>query len=169
MREGHVYVYYGEGKGKTPLVVGQGVRAIGEDLGVVLIQFLDFHNSREYIPLQKLEPDFRTFRFEKVRPIACRTDEMVKREMQSEIKNAFNFARKIIETGECDMLILDGILQAVEIGYIESTALADMLEKKPSYMDVIVTGTNLDDVIAEQADYIFHITTEKSKGKLRLF
>ena len=67
MRQGQISVYYGAGKGKTAVAVGRGMRAIGEDLRVVMIQFLDYHNSKEIALLKKLEPDFRIFRFEKDR------------------------------------------------------------------------------------------------------
>ena len=67
MREGHIAIYYGKGKGKTSIAVGRGMRAIGEDLRVVMIQFMDYHNSKETALLKKMEPDFRVFRFEKDR------------------------------------------------------------------------------------------------------
>ena len=107
MREGHIAIYYGEGKGKTSIAVGRGMRAIGEDLRVVMIQFLDYHNSKETALLKKMEPDFRVFRFEKEREgmdvREGELDENLKKEIGSEIRNAFNFAKKIVDTGECEM------------------------------------------------------------------
>ena len=67
MRQGQISIYYGMGKGKTAVAVGRGMRAIGEEQRVVMIQFLDYHNSKEIALLKKLEPDFRIFRFEKDR------------------------------------------------------------------------------------------------------
>ena len=58
MRKGQISIYYGAGKGKTSVAVGLGLRAIGEELRVVMIQFLDYYNSKETGILQKLEPDF---------------------------------------------------------------------------------------------------------------
>lgn len=161
MRKGYIYIYYGEGKGKTTLAVGQGVRAVGEGLTVVMIQFLDYNNTKESVPLKKLEPEFRIFRFEKMRTSIQDIDDSTKKEVLSEIRNAFNFTRKIIETGECDMLILDGIIEAIEDGYIKEDELQELLNKRLSYMDVILTGRTLHDLIAKKSDYIFRICTEK--------
>lgn len=168
MRQGHVFVYYGDGKGKTTLAVGQGVRAVGEELGVVMIQFLNFSDTKESIPLKKLEPEFRIFRFEKVRSLTCKADETARKELAGEVRNAFNFAKKIIETGECDMLILDGILDAVASNYIQDMELGEALEKRPSYMDVITTGIHSCEVVTKQADYVFRICTEKTRKQTRL-
>ncbi len=162
MRKGHVFVYYGEGKGKTTLAVGQGMRAIGEELRVVMIQYMDYNNTKEIIPLKKLEPDFRIFRFEKIRSTFDEADEAMKKEISTEVRNAFNFTKKIMDTGECDMLILDGIFEAVERGYISEAELSDALSKRPSYMDVITTGTNRCGLIADQADFVYRICTEKT-------
>ena len=144
MREGNVFLYYGEGRGKTTLAIGQGMRAIGEDCSVVMVQFLDYNHNKEYIPLKKLEPEFRAFRFEKQRESYLDAD---KGELSNEISLAYNFSRKIIETGECDMLILDGITDAVDTGN--------------NNMDIIVTGSHKYDDIAQCADYVYSINIEK--------
>ena len=162
LRKGHIFVYYGEGKGKTSLAVGQGMRAIGEELRVVMIQYMDYNHTKEMIPLKKLEPDFRIFRFEKIRTSFDEADEGMKKEISTEVKNAFNFTKKIMDTGECDMLILDGIFDAVEREYISEHELSDALSKRPSYMDVITTGTHRSKLVADQADFVYRICTEKT-------
>ncbi len=162
MRKGNIFAYYGEGKGKTTLAIGQGIRAVGEGLSVVMIQFLDYNNTKEGIPLKALEPDFRIFRFEKHRESIDCIDEDTKKDILSELRNAFNFTKKIIETGECDVLILDGLIDAIEKGYIERQEICEAFLKKQSYMDIIITGTVLDDEIKNEVDYIYKICTEKT-------
>lgn len=161
MRKGNIYVYYGEGKGKTTLAVGQGIRAVGEELKVIMIQFLDYNNTKESVPLKKLEPEFKIFRFEKMRENIDDLNENSKKELENEVKTAFNFSKKILETGECDILILDGILEAIAKGYITEDSLCEILDKKTSYMDVIITGSTIFGYVSEKADYIYHITTQK--------
>lgn len=161
MRIGNISIYYGAGKGKTSLAVGRGLRAVGEDLRVVMIQFLDHYNSKEMALLQKLEPDFRIFRFEKDRSAQmlseAQVDEALLREISGEIRNAFNFARKIADTGECEMLILDGILDCIEKGYLQEAELQELMEKRPEYMDMILTGETLAMPLAKKADLVYQI------------
>lgn len=165
MRQGQIAIYYGAGKGKTAVAVGRGMRAIGEDLRVVMIQFLDYHNSKEIALLKKLEPDFRIFRFEKEREEAevaeAERDKALHKEIFDEIHNAFNFAKKIADTGECEMLLLDGILECVEKGYLQEKELEEILEKRPDFMDIILTGTVLPAGLAEKAGSIYQLIAEK--------
>lgn len=165
MREGQTSIYYGTGKGKTSVAVGLGLRAIGEELRVVMIQFLDYYNSKETGILQKLEPDFRIFRFEKSRNEEAlreaETNEVLRKEISAEVRNAFNFAKKIVDTGECEMLMLDGVLECVEKGYLQEAELEDLLERHPENMDLILTGTVLPAGIAQKAEAIYQIKTEK--------
>ncbi|MCI8342162.1 MAG: cob(I)yrinic acid a,c-diamide adenosyltransferase [Firmicutes bacterium] len=157
MNSGNIYMYYGDGKGKTTLAIGQGMRAVGEGMSVVMIQFLDYNHNKEYIPLKKLEPEFRAFRFEKQRESIEIADE---NELRNEINLAFNFSKKILETGESDMLILDGITDAVESGYINEEDLVQLLEGN-SYMDIIITGGAKCPKIADCADYVYSINIDK--------
>lgn len=160
VKTGQIAIYYGAGKGKTSVSLGKGIRALGENLRVVMIQFMDYHNNQEIALLEKLEPDFRIFHFEKDRKGTEMTEE-IRKEIASEIRNAFNFTKKILDTGECDMLMLDGILECVEEGYLSEEEVVEMMEKRPNTMDMILTGTSLLQSIAQKADHIYQIITEK--------
>lgn len=160
VKTGQIAIYYGAGRGKTSVSLGKGIRALGENLRVVMIQFMDYHNNQEIALLEKLEPDFRIFHFEKDREGAEMTEE-IRKEIASEIRNAFNFTKKILDTGECDMLMLDGILECVEEDYLSEEEVVEMMEKRPNTMDMILTGTSLPEAIAKKADRIYQIITEK--------
>ncbi|HCT65422.1 MAG TPA: cob(I)yrinic acid a,c-diamide adenosyltransferase [Lachnospiraceae bacterium] len=159
MRKGNIYMYYGRGKGKTTLAIGQGMRAVSEGLSVVMVQFLDYNNNKEYSTLKRMEPEFRAFRFEKRRESLEKADE---NEIRNEINLAFNFSKKIMETGESEMLILDGVIDAVKSGLIDEAELFEVLEKRSSYMDIIITGSERSSLLAECADYIYSINIEKT-------
>ncbi len=163
MKDGNIVIYYGEGRGKTTAAIGQGIKAVGEGLSVILIQFLDYNNTKENVVLKKLEPDFKVIRFEKVRENVNSLNETELKEIKSELVNAFNFSRKVFETGECDVIILDGIFSAIEYGFITEDQLCELLEKRQSNMDVLLTGSKIYDKIKEKADYIYRFSVEKKK------
>ena len=164
MRKGRVYIYYGEGNGKTALSIGKGIKAISEGLSVVMIQFLHYNNIKEISQLKIFEPDFRIFKFEKIREnISTISDKEIIKEIYSEVRNAFKFATKIVETGECDVLILDGITDAIKNQYINQEEFLDIILKKEPYMDIIITGNYINERIKEEGDYIYKLIFEKNK------
>ena len=60
-------VYCGNGKGKTTLAVGQGLRFATQGRSVIIIQFLKGRERRELDFLEELDNfDFKIFRFEKM-------------------------------------------------------------------------------------------------------
>ncbi|MBE6008582.1 MAG: cob(I)yrinic acid a,c-diamide adenosyltransferase [Lachnospiraceae bacterium] len=161
MKKGHIYTYYGCGKGKTTLAIGQGMRVLGNENTVVMLQFLNQNESKEFLILNKLEPDFRVFEYGTLPEGVSKLTEEQEADVTNDIKMGFGFANKIIETGESDMLILDGILDAVSKGYLCEDTLCETLSKKESYMDIILTGNDYNEKIAELSDFVYSIKTEK--------
>lgn len=65
MKRGNVEVICGEGLGKTSLALGKGLSALMEHKRVIMIQFLKGCSPKdEQEILERLEPDFKVFRFE---------------------------------------------------------------------------------------------------------
>ncbi|PKM50480.1 MAG: cob(I)yrinic acid a,c-diamide adenosyltransferase [Firmicutes bacterium HGW-Firmicutes-7] len=161
MEIGLVHVYCGNGKGKTTSAIGQGIRATGRGLKVIMIQFLKGKPTGELKTLAKLEPDFKVFRFEKERNFFNNLTLTEKDELKMEIENAMKFARKIFETKECDILILDEILGVLQNKIISEENFGDFIKSKPYNMELILTGRILPDSLKEYADYISEINIIK--------
>jgi cob(I)alamin adenosyltransferase len=157
LEDGYIQVYYGDGKGKTTAAIGQGIRAIGKDKKVIMIQFLNESDNYDAMSLKKLEPEFKVFNFVRKKTDSTNASEEVK----TEVNTALNFAKKIFDTAECDVLILDEVIAAVDRGYIKEEIIYDLLEHKPNNISVILTGRVLLESIAKKSDYIYYIRTEK--------
>lgn len=78
------------------------------------------------------------------------------------IRNGMNFARKVLATGECDLLILDEVLGLVEKGIVSVEDVKTMLECRED-TSVILTGIKLNDEICVLADEVSRIETVKFK------
>ena len=72
------------------------------------------------------------------------------------------FAKKVLSTGECDLLILDEVLGLVEKGIVSVEELKAMLDCRED-TSVILTGITLSDEICLLADEISKIETVKFK------
>lgn len=141
MKNGTIHVIYGLGKGKTNAAVGSGIRAAAEHKNVIMIQFLKGNRSGEKKEiLARLEPEFKVFRFEKSAAFYETLSKEAREEARMSIRNGLNFAKKVMTTGECDLLILDEILGIVDCGIITVEELVHLLEAKEREMSVILTG-----------------------------
>lgn len=161
MENGLVEVYYGDGKGKTTAAIGLGIRALGNNFKVIMVQFLKHDDTSECKLLKQLEPYFKVFHFEKRRGFTWEITEDEKQELKSEIKNALKFASKVMDTGECDVLILDELLNAISLGFADEEEVCEMIKNKPNEVEVVLTGRSLPKGIEELADYISHIKAER--------
>ena len=77
----------------------------------------------------------------------------------SVFKNALNFARKVLVTEECDVLILDEVLGLVEAGVIEAEELRALFEAKGEYTSLILTGIYPAKEIWQYADEVTEMVT----------
>jgi cob(I)alamin adenosyltransferase len=162
MSKGLIHIYSGDGRGKSPAAIGRAVEAAVEGKHVVIIQFLKGQGLGDSDFLRRMEPEIKVFHFEKSDENFEVLSEDRKREEIANIKNGINFARKVLTTGECDLLILDEVLGLVERNIISVDDLKDILELRED-MDVIMTGIALNDEICLLADEVSQIKQLKFK------
>ena len=110
--------------------------------------------------LERLEPEIKVFRFEKSEEYYKNLSEAEKSEEVKNIKNGINFAKKVLSTGECDLLILDEVLGLVDYGVIESKELENLISVRLDDMELILTGRKLNDSLRSHADEIYHLIPE---------
>lgn len=162
MAKGLIYIYTGDGRGKSPAAIGRAVQAAAEGKHVVIVQFLKGKGQEDSDFLRRMEPEIKLFRFEKSDENFEELSEERKAEEIGNIHNGMNFARKVLATGECDLLILDEVLGLLEKGIVSVEELKALLECRTD-TDIILTGIRLNDEICILADEISKIETVKFK------
>lgn len=156
MDKGSIHIYCGEGKGKTTAAIGQGIQEASQGRSVIIIQFMKERNAEAIGFVQRLEPEIKLFRFQKAEEAF---EDLPDAEKAEEIKNALNFARKVLVTEECDVLILDEVLGLVEAGVIEAEELRALFEAKGEYTSLILTGIYPAKEIWQYADEVTEMVT----------
>lgn len=160
-----VQVFYGPGKGKTSAAVGQCIRAASLGQSVIIIQFLKGKDAEEFNFLERLEPDIKLFRFEKSEESYDLLLPSQQKEEKQNILNGFNFAKKVIDTGECDVLVLDEVLGLLDIGLIEVSDIIKLIELRDDYTRLVLTGRNLPEELREYVNIISKLDLEKDDMK----
>ena len=159
--EGLVQIYCGPGKGKTSVAIGQAIRAVGHGKTAIVIQCLKGRATSELDYLSVLEPNVRLFRFEKKDKYYEDLSDEEKQEENCNIRNGLNYARKVLVTQECDMLILDEILGAVEFGIITEEEVEELIRTKDEETELILTGNVVPERLKEAADRVVSLEVIK--------
>ena len=165
MATGSVQVYYSAGRGKSPAALGRAIRAAAEGKTVFIIQFLKGKSDEEMEFLKRLEPEIKFFRFEKSEEYFSELSEEEQLEEVKNIKNGINFAKKVLTTGECDLVILDEVLGLVDHGLIDAEELKTLIGARLDDTDLIMTGWVLSDELRPYIDEIYHLIPEKIPEK----
>ena len=160
-----VQVFYGPGKGKTSAAVGQCIRAASLGQSVIIIQFLKGKDAEEFNFLERLEPDIKLFRFEKSEESYDLLLPSQQKEEKQNILNGFNFEKKVIDTGECDVLVLDEVLGLLDIGLIEVSDIIKLIELRDDYTRLVLTGRNLPEELRGYVNIISKLDLEKDDMK----
>ena len=162
MDRGNLYIYTGDGHGKSPAAWGRAIQAATEGKMVVIIQFLKGKSMAASEFLRRLEPEIKLIQFEKAEENFEELSEARKQEEIANIRNGLNYAKKVLTVAECDLLILDEVLGLVDNGILSKEELKALVDNRHD-TDVILTGVKLDDEICVLADEVSKIETVKFK------
>jgi len=153
IRRGLIIVNTGPGKGKTTAAMGTALRAVGNGLKVLMLQFLK--GSWHYGELDAVKPFGGNFVVKQmgrgfVKVGGAETDP----EDVRMVEEAWAEAEKAILSGEWDLVILDEINYAISYGMLDPSKVAEVLKRKPELVHVILTGRNAHPTIVEIADTV---------------
>lgn len=164
MEKGRIHIYGGEGHGKSPAALGKALQSACRGEDVVIIRFLKRRNMTDAEFVKRLEPEIKIFRFEKSDEDFLHLSDERKAEEICNIKNGLNFVKKVMNTGECGLLILDEVLELLHNDIITVEELKKLLLCKPDDMDIIMTGTTLNDEVCMLADEVTRVETVRFKA-----
>lgn len=155
---GTIYVFTGNGKGKTTAAIGQAVRAVGQGWKVLMVQFIKKWISGEVAPLKKLGVEIYPMGLGFV---GIMGDTLPRSDHEKVAREALEFVRKKIGEGSYDLLILDEVNVAVSLGLIDSKSVLDFLKDKPEDLTVILTGRGAPKEFIEIADLVSEVKEVK--------
>jgi cob(I)alamin adenosyltransferase len=173
--KGLIQVYTGDGKGKTTAALGQAVRACGQGLKVIVIQFLKGQEGGEHFFADKfkLRTDCRgrggglamtdksgpagdeaILPFEIIQFGKGDLFKKPEQELLQETMEAYQFAQKALAGGKYDLVVLDEIFIAHWRGLLSLQQVLDLMQMKPDNVELIMTGRKAPREVVKRADLV---------------
>ena len=153
-KDGLVIVYTGKGKGKTTAALGMALRATGYNYKTCMIQFIkgSWHYG-EMTSSKRLEPEFELTAIGKgfVGIIDDKTPHEIHQKIADE---AVDISKEKILSGKYDIVILDEINYAVNLGLVSVEKVLEMIKIKPLHLSLVLTGNHAKPEIIEAADLV---------------
>jgi len=152
LERGLVHIYTGNGKGKTTAALGLSLRALGRGFKVCFIQFLKGRmklNDGAFLALKRIRnfehASYGTGKFVIGKPS--------RRDFQ-EASRAFEHAKDAIMKGKYEVVVLDEITHAVNLGLIDVDEVIKLIQRKPSMVEIVLTGRAADQRLIDIADLV---------------
>ena len=166
MQNGLIIVYTGNGKGKTTAAMGSALRAVGQGMKVLMLQFIKgTWKYGELESIKRLGPDF------KIQPLGKgfigANSKLDNNEIKENISESWEIASDEIMSDKYDMVVLDEINYVVSYGLLSVEDVLALLDKKPERLHLILSGRDVHERIIEKADLVTEMKEIKhpySKG-----
>jgi cob(I)alamin adenosyltransferase len=150
---GLVEVYTGNGKGKTSAALGLALRAIGRGFKVCFVCFFKKNVSGESLVARNYLQD-KLVIYQAGRPGFIWVDTKPLPKDYELAKSALQLAKKVIESEEFDVVVLDEINPAMDLGLVSIDEVLKLIREKPLHTELVLTGRSAPKDIVDAADLV---------------
>jgi len=156
---GYVHIYTGNGKGKTTAALGLALRAAGNGLRTVVVQFM---KGRHYGELDAVRMTGGLITIEQFgHPSFCRFGKDPDPGDVERAGSALKRIRDLMGARTCDLLVADEMITACLFRLVTEEDVLGAMQERPEGMELVLTGRGASDRMIELADLV----TEMREGK----
>jgi cob(I)alamin adenosyltransferase len=161
MEKGLVIIFTGEGKGKTSAALGIAFRAYGHQMPVCIVQFIKPPSvTGEALAAGRIGPEIEFVSLGKGF-VTGPGKAIPLSQHQKAAEEALALARQRMVSGVCDILVLDEINYAIQLGLIDSSAVLDLIKNKPQSLHLVLTGRSAHPELIAVADMVTEMRSLK--------
>jgi cob(I)alamin adenosyltransferase len=165
-----LYIFTGDGKGKTTAALGTALRAVGDGKKVLMIQFIkgpwpsgEDESHKKLLPNFELRKHGRGF-------VGILNDTLPREEHERAAQSALEELTRETESGAWNIIIADEINNALDLGLINEDQVLRYIEvARARKIDLIFTGRGAKQSLIDKADLVTEMKDIKhpfSEGKI---
>ena len=155
--KGLLIVYTGTGKGKSTAAFGMGMRILGHQMKLGVVQFIKgaLHSAEREVLGSHPHCDFQVVG-------AGYTWDTQDRDADTKTAvKGWDEAVRMINDPSYDMVILDELNIVLKYQYLDLTDVLEVFSKRREMLHIVVTGRHAPDSLIEQADLVSEIRPVK--------
>lgn len=160
---GYVQVYTGNGKGKTTAAFGLALRAAGAGIRVFIAQFAKGGQYSEIKALERFSDLITVRQYGEGGWVRDQPEEDAIRSA----RKGWEEIKQVVASGNFGVVILDEANIVTFFNLINVEDLLELIENKPTHVEIVITGRRADPRIIERADLVTEMKDIKhyySKG-----
>jgi len=154
--KGLVMVYTGDGKGKTTAALGLALRQIGWGRKTLFLQFMKGEGNvyGERIAAERYLPDLEIEQWGRDSFVDLNDPDQIDRVLA---EKGFERAKEAINSGEYGLVVLDEACIAMACGLLPTQEVIELIESRPSHVDIVLTGRYCPQSIIDIADMVSEV------------
>lgn len=164
MKNGLVQIYTGNGKGKTTAAFGLALRASGQNLKTLIVQFLkpDDFDSGEVAAVSSSKV-IKIIKFGdsnvwgRLKPKGQYDND----DALTSARQCWDYLKTTLLQKKFDLVILDEVAAAIKHNLIKQNEVTDFIDSKPPFTELVLTGRNMPEQLIERADLVSEIKNVK--------
>jgi cob(I)alamin adenosyltransferase len=153
----YVHVYTGEGKGKTTAALGLALRSAGAGHRVFIAQFMKGMKHSELDAIERFSGLITLKQYGR----GCFILGQPKKADIRAAKVGFSEVKKIIESGQYEVVILDEATVATYYRLLSIEDVLELIRVRPVDVELVITGRYADSRILDKADLVTEMVEVK--------
>lgn len=157
LEKGYIHIYKGEGKGKTTILNGMVVRALGNNLNVSYLRFLknrpsgeiDFFKNNSKVKIESFYESSQKFFWE--------MDDKEKTILKQETNEGLKRLVILSQSDNVDLIVVDEILGCIQNNLIKEQDLIKILKNKKSNIEIAISGRYASFALEQVVDLISEV------------
>ncbi len=150
-KKGLIIVTTGQGKGKTTAALGMGIRTIGHNHKVAIIQFIKGGwEPGELLALKIFGEKFKFHAFGE----GFTWETQDRNKDMSLVLSSWEKALSYLKDPSYKLIILDEIIVAIKLGYIDEEEIIKGIHMRPELTHVVLTGRGATKKLIDSADLV---------------
>ena len=132
-------------------VMAQALQAAGQGTAVLIVQFLKGGINQGVQHPTQLNQNLDWLRCDTE---SCIQTLPVSATEQAAVQALWHHTQTVVLAGEYALVVLDELSVAVQLGLIPEAEVVELIQQRPAYVDVILTGPDMPSSLLEVADQV---------------